>query len=142
MLRPEVLLAIPYKQACKLKFRLRELTSCLCSSPASAVCLNAALLVWMQPKLKMSCLNLQLSFQACIYDSQPDGYRRFRLKSRKPRSALASECDVGLAAAQLVGGVAGVVGKVLALHPPDDQSVATAPALHVPGINEYVLWIL
>ena len=30
-------------QACKLKFRLRELTSCLCSAAASAVCFEGCL---------------------------------------------------------------------------------------------------
>ena len=46
---------------------------------------------------------------------------------------LASECDVGLAAAQLVGRVAGVVGEVLPLHPTNYQRVPATAALHVSG---------
>ena len=33
-----------YDQACKLKFRLKELYSCLCSAAASAVCFEGCLI--------------------------------------------------------------------------------------------------
>ncbi len=44
---------------------------------------------------------------------------------------LTPECEVGPGLAQGVGGVAGVVGKVLALDPAQDERVPRAPALHV-----------
>ena len=34
----EMRFEVAHQQACKLKFRLGELTSCLCSAAASAVC--------------------------------------------------------------------------------------------------------
>ena len=50
-------------QAFKVNIRLRELTSCSCSSAASTA-LRAAWLVWTQHKQEMSSLNLNLSLQA------------------------------------------------------------------------------
>ncbi len=46
--------------------------------------------------------------------------------------SLTSQRDVGPRPAQLVGGVAGVVGEVLPGHAAEDQRVAAAAALHVP----------
>ena len=52
-------------QACKLKFRLRELTSCLCSADASAVYSVGPMAGLDTTKLEMSPHNLNLSLLAC-----------------------------------------------------------------------------
>ena len=56
------------KQDCKLKFRLRELTSFSSSAAASAVCFedgDPAWLVLREQKQEMSSLNLHFRLQAC-----------------------------------------------------------------------------
>ena len=55
------------RQACKLKFRLRDLISCFCGIQTGKAALNAdAAKAAAEHKQEVSSLNLNFSLQACL----------------------------------------------------------------------------
>ena len=70
---------IRYQEACKLKFRLRELTSCLCSLAAWAICFESRVAGLdttetgnevSQPTLQFTSLLINFRFIQFLLDSQ------------------------------------------------------------------------
>ena len=83
-----------YNQACKLKFRLRDLTLCLCSAAAPAVCFNGrgAGVDATETGYEFSKLKFQFTSLAIMEDSSDDerpGNWLFRQPHRRSNDKVA-----------------------------------------------------